>query len=364
MPVMDELKEVENKKKKKYVPRWLCLLLSVIVGVGLGMTAIMIDRNMEEAKKQETLANLASLNSGYEENESPANEVSGLSPEEPEEVSAEPVDIIEEEPVDVYVEPESDVRVCTVISVVANSYYYVDNESSVAETLSGGTQICVNGEVDGYFVYTTPNGEDAYISMDDAVEGAFYASYPDAVDLREVLPESEFDILFASEKNITGHGMYPAIPLLEKNTADLLLKAEELFEADGYRIKIYDAYRPKWAQYELYDIVQDNRYIANPYNGNSWHQLGRAVDMSLVEIATGEELEMPTPMHTFNSTASRYSSGAWSEAAKRNVDYMTEVMTSVGFGTIQTEWWHFEYKGSGPTLPPELDYTQITYVIG
>ena len=58
-------------------------------------------------------------------------------------------------------------------------------------------------------------------------------------------------------------------------------------------------------QIKLYDIVHDNKLIANPYTGGSWHQRGRAIDMSLIDNATGLELEMPTPMHTFDDTIPR-----------------------------------------------------------
>lgn len=133
-------------------------------------------------------------------------------------------------------------------------------------------------------------------------------------------------------------------------------------EYGRYTLKVYDAYRPRSAQVKLYDIVQNNKFIANPYTGGSWHQRGRAIDMSLIDNATGLELEMPTPMHTFDDSAARYSRDSWTEEARKNVDYMTSVMESVGFGIIQTEWWHFENNsGPGSYLPDEIDFTSLTY---
>ena len=346
--------QVQDKKKEKgKVPKWIYVLLSITVGFSIGVSAIAVDMHLEQIKKEEQLREIEQKNAPAEEEAIAVVSEANIQ-DSGQEAYFEEVETPQQE----------ETRIFTVISTITNSYYYSDNTSSVAEMLSGGTQIAVNGEEDDYYIYTTKDGLDAYIDKEDVAEGVYYASYPNATDLRQILPDSEFDILFASDKNITGHGMYPAIPLLEHKTADMIKAAEEIFEADGYRIKIYDAYRPKWAQFELYDIVQDNKYIGNPYNGNSWHNLGRAVDMSLVSIETGEELEMPTPMHTFNSKANRYSDAEWSEAAKQNVDYMTKVMQSVGFDIIKTEWWHFENKGSGDTLPTELDYTAITYVIG
>lgn len=245
----------------------------------------------------------------------------------------------------------------------ARCYQYPDTASAVLAKIKNGDKIEVGGEEENrFYLCVLDDGTVAYVERKYLNKDGAYAHVPGAVDLREFLPNAEFELLFASPDNITGHAMYPAIPLLEENTAYMLLEAAQIFERDGYAIKIYDAYRPKSAQFELYDIVQDNRFIANPYNCNSWHQLGRAVDMSLINMRTGEELEMPTPMHTFDVSASRFNSRTWTEAAKANVDYMTSVMTSVGFGTLSTEWWHFENTGTGGYLDPNMDLTDPAYL--
>lgn len=224
-----------------------------------------------------------------------------------------------------------------------------------------GSQVNVLGRDGDFYLCRLPNGGIAYCSVNYLSSEATYVDLAGAVDLRVFMPGAEFDLLFASPNNITGEAMYPPIPLLEETTADKLMQAYNIFREDGYTIKIYDAYRPKSAQYKLYDIVQDSRFIANPYEGNSWHQRGRAVDISLVNLATGEELEMPTPMHTFSLDAARSSYRSWSGEAQKNVDYMTEVMTSVGFGTLETEWWHFEYTGPGGMMEKDMDFGSLTY---
>lgn len=224
-----------------------------------------------------------------------------------------------------------------------------------------GSQVTVLGRDGDFYLCRLPNSGIAYCSVNYLSSEATYVDLDGAVDLRVFMPGAEFDLLFASPNNISGEAMYPPIPLLEETTADKLMQAYNIFREDGYTIKIYDAYRPKSAQYKLYDIVQDSRFIANPYEGNSWHQRGRAVDISLVNLATGEELEMPTPMHTFSLDAARSSYKSWSVEAQKNVDYMTKVMTSVGFGTIETEWWHFEYTGPGGMMEKDIDFGSLTY---
>ena len=224
-----------------------------------------------------------------------------------------------------------------------------------------GSQVNVLGRDGDFYLCRLPNSGIAYCSVNYLSSEATYVDLPGAVDLRVFMPGAEFDLLFASPNNITGEALYLPVPLLEETTAEKLMQAYNIFREDGYTIKIYDAYRPKSAQYKLYDIVQDSRFIANPYEGNSWHQRGRAVDISLVNLATGEELEMPTPMHTFSLDAARSSYKSWSVEAQKNVDYMTEVMTSVGFGTLETEWWHFEYTGPGGMMEKDIDFGSLTY---
>lgn len=222
-----------------------------------------------------------------------------------------------------------------------------------------GTKVTVYGRENDFYLCRLPNGKLCYCYQDYLSSEATYSVYPGAVDLRVFLPGAEFDLLFASSNNITGHAMYAAIPILEEETAYKLLEAYQKFREDGYTIKIYDAYRPRSAQIELFNIVQDANYIADPYHGGSWHQRGWAVDMSLIDLATGEELKMPTPMHTFSKDANRMSRDQWPEDVQQNVDYMTEVMTSVGFGIIATEWWHFEYLQSNNALDPDIDLSTL-----
>ena len=227
-----------------------------------------------------------------------------------------------------------------------------------------GTRLTVYGKDCGFYLCRLPNGKLCYCAEEWISDAITYVEYPGAVDLRVFLPEAEFDLLFASCNNITGKAMYPAIPILEQGTAEMLFKAYQRFLEDGYAIKIYDAYRPLSAQIKLFDIVQDLRFIADPSKGYSWHQRGRAVDMSLIDLSTGKELVMPTPMHTFSMEAARTKSSEWSEEARNNVEYMTRVMREAGFGTIPTEWWHFENTSYGGILDADINlYTLPQYPV-
>lgn len=250
----------------------------------------------------------------------------------------------------------------SVVVLTADVYDSQDYRAHLIAQLAGGTQFTVLEDCNAQYRIEMKNGREGYIDKRDVAEGVWYAKLNGAIDLRELLPDAEIDMLFASYKNIVGEPMYPAIPLMEYNTAMMLKNAYDWFIADGYTIRVCDAYRPKSAQYKLYDLVEDTRFIANPYNGNSWHQLGRAIDMSLIKLDTGEEIDTPTAMHTFDVRSARYSSSKWTEQQRADVDYMTHVMTECGFKTISTEWWHFENNGSGPMLSPNPDYNEIKFV--
>lgn len=160
------------------------------------------------------------------------------------------------------------------------------------------------------------------------------------VDIRTVDPTIQTKIIFATDQNFTGKVLYPLdLCMIQKDTAEKLKVAQEMFQKDGYSILIYDAYRPYSVSVSLYEIVKNPTYIADPVNNPSRHNRGAAIDMSLVD-STGKEVEMPSPMHTFDQTSGRSYSGM-SEEARRNMNYMTDIMVQCGFVKYEYEWWHF-----------------------
>ena len=159
------------------------------------------------------------------------------------------------------------------------------------------------------------------------------------VDLRSIDPTIQTNMIFATGHNFTGEVLYGRpVCLLQREAAERLSRAQEIFLADGYCIKVYDAYRPHAVQYKLYELIGNKRYIADPEKASA-HNSGCAVDITLVD-SEGRELEMPSAMHVFNSTAHR-DSKEMTDEARKNMDYMANVMQSVGFEVYNYEWWHF-----------------------
>ncbi|HMY60336.1 MAG TPA: M15 family metallopeptidase, partial [Pseudomonadota bacterium] len=105
-------------------------------------------------------------------------------------------------------------------------------------------------------------------------------------------------------------------------------------------LKLWDCYRPHRVQYQLWDIVHDERYVANPHKG-SRHNRGAAVDLTLVD-AQGQELVMPTPFDDFGEKAHR-SYQQLPPLAIQNRTTLEQAMAKAGFVGMPTEWWHFDF---------------------
>ena len=164
------------------------------------------------------------------------------------------------------------------------------------------------------------------------------------VDLRLYL-ENEDDVIIkmklATDGTTIGEPFYHRnLCMLQKDTVQKFLKAVERFAEDGYKVVIYDAYRPTSVQQRWFDVVRVHKWVANPAIGmGGIHDRGVAIDMSLVD-ENGVELDMPTAMHTFTEASAR--SASMTAEQKKNVDYMTKIMVECGFTYINSEWWHFQ----------------------
>ncbi len=163
--------------------------------------------------------------------------------------------------------------------------------------------------------------------------------YNDLVKVRDLDPTILVDLRYATENNFTEQKLYPfELCLLRKSTAEKLAAVQAEVYEDGYRLKVWDAYRPLGVQEKLWEVVSDPVYVANPAIGSN-HNRGAAVDVTLVD-EDGNELEMPTGFDDFSEQASRNYPNI-PEEAEKNMNYLTGVMIRNGFTPIQSEWWHY-----------------------
>ncbi len=156
------------------------------------------------------------------------------------------------------------------------------------------------------------------------------------------------DLKYKTNDNFTKKPIYPKdFPaLLRPNTAARLAYANLLLREQGFRIKIWDAYRPEYAQIALWEASgKDPQYVANPYTNPSLHTHGVAVDVTLVH-SDGSPAKMPTKFDDFSKRAGSnfYQTDP---IVRRNIGILKGAMRKSGFQYIHAEWWHFidhEYK--------------------
>lgn len=163
------------------------------------------------------------------------------------------------------------------------------------------------------------------------------------VDIRSINPRIALDIRYATTNNFVKQKLYPqARCILRASVAQQLSQVQTDLETRGLGLKVYDCYRPLSIQRRLWEILPDDRYVANPANG-SRHNRGAAVDVTLVD-RTGKELPMPTGFDDFTERASLDYNNLPAQVL-RNRQLLQDAMTRAGFIPLSTEWWHFDGRG-------------------
>jgi len=169
----------------------------------------------------------------------------------------------------------------------------------------------------------------------------------DLVELTKMDPSIRLDIRYATTNNFLHRPVYTqARAFLQRPAAEALVRANRTLQARGYRVLVFDGYRP-WSVTRIFwdsASAEERRieFVANPRNG-SRHNRGCAVDLTLVDLKTGIEVPMPSGYDEFSKRAfPEYAGGT---AASRELrDLLRGAMEAEGFTVYQAEWWHFDYK--------------------
>lgn len=179
-----------------------------------------------------------------------------------------------------------------------------------------------------------------------------YSEY-NLVDVASIDPTILIALFYKTDQNFTGKPIYPpeAKAYLRRPVAEALYEANKQFKEDGYKIKVWDAYRPFHLQKTLWETYPDDRYVKKPIEREgikekgSVHSKGAAIDMTLVYTRTNTELPMPTLFDDFTEKAHR----DYMNLPQHIIDnrqYMENIMNHNGFNGLPTEWWHFDWQNS------------------
>jgi D-alanyl-D-alanine dipeptidase len=174
-------------------------------------------------------------------------------------------------------------------------------------------------------------------------QGTFLAA--DLVELVELDPTIKLDVRYATANNFLGTPLYTqARAFLQRPAAEALVRAHRELKAQGYGLIIHDGYRPWYVTEIFWKATPDDKkmFVANPAAG-SLHNRGCAVDLSLYDLQTGKEVEMPSGYDEMTKRAfADYPGGTAEERARRAL--LRHAMEKQGFLVNPGEWWHFDYK--------------------
>lgn len=197
--------------------------------------------------------------------------------------------------------------------------------------------------------------------------------------LSDYVPQIVQEIRYFSTYNFVGDridGYEEPIALLTREAARALKTVSNELMVKGYRLKIYDAYRPVTAvKHFILWGIEDEDVRMKPYfypdlekqalfkDGyiakQSSHSRGSTVDLTLLDMRTGKELDMGGPFDLFSAVSHPDYRGITEEQYDNRM-FLQSVMLRNGFTGIDCEWWHFTlqdepYPDTYFTFPVALD---------
>lgn len=169
-------------------------------------------------------------------------------------------------------------------------------------------------------------------------------------DVRRFAPGIALDLRYAGPENVTGQrlqGYCRRWALLDRDVARDLAQVQRRLRRSGYGLAIYDAYRPARASRALVRWARRSgrgelvgTYIAEWSN----HNLGGAVDLTLLRLRDGRRLRMGTGHDDLSARANTYNARG---PILRNRLVLVRAMKRFGFSNYAREWWHFDHPAAG-----------------
>lgn len=193
------------------------------------------------------------------------------------------------------------------------------------------------------------------------------ATTPEAsglVDIAELVPDIDLDIRYAGARNFTGgrvDGYEAPRCYLLRPAAEALARVERSLRTQGYRVRIFDCYRPmravrhfvRWAadtqdqrtKAKYYPNIDKSKLIPGYISDRSGHSRGATLDLTLLRCGgdTYTPLDMGTSFDFFDPLANTDHPGITDEQ-RRNRDRLRDAMSAEGFANYAMEWWHYTFK--------------------
>ncbi len=153
------------------------------------------------------------------------------------------------------------------------------------------------------------------------------------------------DLKYNTDKNFMGRNLYGDYGVsrcyVHRDLSARLERAADILARRGYRIVLWDCYRPMAVQIAMWKVMPDPRFVANPSEGSN-HNRGIAVDCSIVD-AGGRALPMPSEFDEFSDRASINYPCEKDDGYKcGNREILGKAMEAAGISRFPSEWWHFQ----------------------
>lgn len=180
------------------------------------------------------------------------------------------------------------------------------------------------------------------------------------VELRKAAPGIVYDLRYATTNNFMRRRMYvppTRCTFLRAPAARALANVQKELNSKGYGLKIFDAYRPYSVTVSFWELVRDERYVANPAKG-SGHNRGLAVDLTIIDLKTRRELDMGTGFDNFTDTA-HHSFTNLPPVVLQNRKLLKETMEKHGFNMLETEWWHYAWPNDRNYEVLDIPFNQL-----
>jgi len=161
------------------------------------------------------------------------------------------------------------------------------------------------------------------------------------VELKTIVPNIQYGLRYATVNNFMHQPVYRngSHTFLRLVVARALARVQEELNEKNLSLKIWDAYRPYSVTKKMWELIKDERYVADPKKG-SGHNRGIAVDLTIIDRKTRKELDMGTGFDNFTDTAHQDFKNLPGEILD-NRTLLKTTMEKFGFVALETEWWHF-----------------------
>ncbi len=181
--------------------------------------------------------------------------------------------------------------------------------------------------------------------------------------LADYVPSVIQEIRYYSTYNFIGEridGYEQPCAVITKEAARALKTVSNELNVQGYRMKVYDCYRPACAvkhfvmwgledtdirmkEYFYPDLVKQELFSKGYVASRSSHSRGSTIDLTLLDMKTGKDLDMGSPFDMFSEVSHPDYKGITEEQYSNRM-ILRNVMLRNGFAPIDCEWWHFTLK--------------------